>query len=196
MAWTVPITFVPETILTAAQLNLHIRNNLNEMAPAKASERGNIFVTTGRNQIRQQTPVFDFYEGTFDANSEKTSSGEYTDLKYVGPSATTFVTHGALISMSVRSNNSSANAFNIVSFEVSKPAEGDELNEEIVHEATDERSLVFEPALGGTDSQDLATGYTTLIGVPEPGTYTFRQKFRVTAGTGMFYRRWLSVIPF
>lgn len=196
MAWTVPITFVPETILTAAQLNLHIRNNLNEMAPAKASERGNIFVTTGRNQIRQQTPVFDFYIGSSSADSEKTTSSEFTDLKYIGPSVTTFVTYGALISLSLRCNNTTANAFCITSFAVSKPAEGDELNEETVYEPTDERSLLFETAVGGADGQDLAAGYTTLIGVPEPGTYTFRMKFRVTTGTGTFYRRWLSVIPF
>jgi hypothetical protein len=196
MAWTAPITFVPETVLTAAQLNLHIRNNLNEMAPAKASAPGNIFVTTGRNQIREQTPVFDFYEGLYNSDTEKTTSAEYTDLKHVGPSVTTFVSYGALVSLSVRSNNTSANAFCITSFEVTKSAVGDELNSEVVHEATDERSLLFETAVGGTDGQDMATGYTTLIGVPEPAEYSFRLKFRVTAGTGTFYRRWLSVIPF
>lgn len=193
MAWTVPITFVPGTVLTASQLNIHVRDNLNEMAPARASAANSIFVTTGKHQIREQFPQFDFYEGSASSTTEQTTSHDFVDLKFVGPDVTTHVTFGALVSLSVRVNNTAANAFCIVSFGVTKVPNNDDLDAEEIHPPSDERSLLFETAVA---NQDQAGGYTTLIGVPEPGDYTFTMKYRVTAGTGTFYRRWLSVIPF
>lgn len=188
MAWTAPITFVPETVLTASQLNIHIRDNLNEMAPAKASTPNSIFVTTARHQIREQHPKFDYI-----SNSETTTSNEYTDLKEVGPEVETYVTFGALVTLTVGMLNSVVDGFSIAAFQVRKPPEDDGVDYEEVHAPTDERSIVFEVV---TASQDRGASYTTFIGVPEPGMYSFLMKYRVTAGTGTFLRRYLMVIPF
>lgn len=190
MAWTVPITFIPDTVLTAAQMNVHLRDNLLETAPAKASVPGGIFVTAARNSINEQYPKYAFVEDT-----ETTTSHEFTDLDTVGPHVTTRVTFGALISLSAQLANSSTGGFSIVGFSVMSPPSTEEegVDEEVIHEATDERSLLFKVA---TADQDRSGTYTTFIGVPEPGDYTFILKYRVTAGTGTFLRRYLTLIPF
>ncbi len=190
MAWTAPITFVPDTVLTAAQLNIHVRDNLNETAPAKASTVGSIFVTSGKNRISEQYPQFDFVEAT-----ETTTSQEFTDLKSSGPEVTTHATFGAFISISAQLQNSVNGGFCIVGFTVVKPPQTEEegTDGEVVHDPTDERSLLHE---SGSSGQDRTGSYTTLIGVPEPGEYTFIMKYRVTTGTGTFLRRYLTLIPF
>lgn len=190
MPWTSPITFLPETVLTAAQMNVHLRDNLLETAPAKASTPGSIFITSARNSINEQAPQYAFIEAT-----ETTASHDFTDLETVGPHVTTNVTFGALISLSAQLANTTTGGFSIVAFIVTKPptTEEEAVDEETVHEPTDERSLLFRVA---TADQDRSGSYTTFIGVPEPGTYTFMLKYRVTAGTGTFLRRYLTVVPF
>ena len=54
MAWSAPMTAVANTVFTAAQFNQHVRDNLNETAPAKATASGGYFVATGVNAIAQR----------------------------------------------------------------------------------------------------------------------------------------------
>ena len=49
MPWTAPRTYVTGELFTAAIGNTHIRDNLNETAPAKFSARGDIFVASAAN---------------------------------------------------------------------------------------------------------------------------------------------------
>lgn len=51
MAWTAPGTAVGNTLLTAAFWNTHVRDNMLETAPAKATQAGQIFHATGPNVI-------------------------------------------------------------------------------------------------------------------------------------------------
>ena len=54
MAWTAPMTAVANAVFTAAQFNTHVRDNLLETAPAKATTTGGYFVATGTNTIVQR----------------------------------------------------------------------------------------------------------------------------------------------
>lgn len=47
------MTFVSNAVLTAAQLNTHLRDNLLETAPAKATAPGRFIVSTGLNSISE-----------------------------------------------------------------------------------------------------------------------------------------------
>lgn len=49
------MTAVASTAFTAAQFNTHVRDNLNETAPAKATTSGRLIVTAGPNSIAEQT---------------------------------------------------------------------------------------------------------------------------------------------
>jgi len=51
MAWTAPRTWVASETLTAALLNTHLRDNLNETAVAKVTTKGDIAIATGANAL-------------------------------------------------------------------------------------------------------------------------------------------------
>jgi hypothetical protein len=189
MAWTAPITFVPNTPLTAAQLNLLIRDNQNEMAPAKASTPGSIFVTAARNSIVEQVPQYDFVEDT-----ETTTSQEFADLESSGPEVTCLsVQKGVMYNITSQMQNNTAGQYAIVGLAVLKPAAEGENDPTEVIAPTDARSLLFKVAVADQDCQASFTGF---VNVPEPGAYIFQMKYRATGGTATFFRRRLSVIPF
>lgn len=51
MAWTAPRTWVTSEVVSATIMNAHVRDNLLETAPAKASAKGDLFAATGANAI-------------------------------------------------------------------------------------------------------------------------------------------------
>ena len=51
MAWTSPATWSVGQIVTAANLNTHLRDNFKETAPYKAAAQGNVFYATGSTAI-------------------------------------------------------------------------------------------------------------------------------------------------
>jgi len=53
MSWTAPRTFVTAEVVTASIMNTHVRDNLLETAPAKATAAGDIFVATAANAIKR-----------------------------------------------------------------------------------------------------------------------------------------------
>lgn len=83
MAWTAPSTWVAGNVLTAAQLNQQLRDNMLQTAPALASAAGQLFLATAANTIAARTPDVDLI-----ATSESTTSTSYTALATPGPIAT------------------------------------------------------------------------------------------------------------
>lgn len=83
MAWSTPITVATNDLLTAAQYNQSVRDNLLEMAPAKATASGNLFTATGVNQIAER-----MVSSSVVNTAESTTSTSYADLATVGPSVT------------------------------------------------------------------------------------------------------------
>jgi len=65
MAWTAPRTWVTSEVVTAAHLNAHVRDNLLETAPAKATTNGGIFVATGANAIAERVRGFTAGDGNY-----------------------------------------------------------------------------------------------------------------------------------
>lgn len=51
MAWTSPLTWAVGQLVTAAQLNTHLRDNMNETAPAKVTTAGDIVYATAANTL-------------------------------------------------------------------------------------------------------------------------------------------------
>lgn len=89
MAWTAPMTAVAGATFSAAQFNQHVRDNLNETAPAKATAASQLFVSTGANAITTRVPT----QASI-PTSETTTSAAYADLATVGPRIT--VTTGTI----------------------------------------------------------------------------------------------------
>lgn len=99
MAWTTPLTVAASDILTAAQYNQSVRDNMLQQAPAKATGAGNWFSVSATNEITERN-VSSHVINT----SERTSSTTYGDLATVGPSVTVTCKY-ALVFMNVRMRN-------------------------------------------------------------------------------------------
>lgn len=181
MAWTAPMTAIANTIFTAAQFNQHVRDNLNETAPAKATAAGGYFVATGTNAIAQRIA-----DGATDLNTGTTTSTTYTDLTgaAIGPSVT--VETGPM-------------AFVIVAGQISNSGTGSARMAYDVSGATtiagaDNRGIGIAGAAGVTltaGTEVLHFGGLSLT----PGSNTFTAKYRVSAGTGTFLSRRIAVLP-
>lgn len=77
MAWTSPMTFIPNTVLTAAQLNTHLRDNLLELGPAKATgaDTTGYFVVDSPHQISRRIITSHVMSA-----ARSTNSSAWTDL--------------------------------------------------------------------------------------------------------------------
>lgn len=176
MAWTTPITFVDGVVLTASQLNIHVRDNLLETAPSKASTVGGYFVTKRPRHIQEMSAS----TGVISTN-EDTDSNTYTDVgNTVGPSATVETDDRAFVIVSARANLDVTAGSARVSHEVSGATD---------LEPTDRLSMKVE----GT--QFIQASYAVLRQGLTPGENTFTMKYRVTSGTGNFQNRRIIVIP-
>lgn len=51
MAWSAPRTWVTAEVVTAAVLNAHVRDNLDETAPAKVTTAGDLVYASGANAL-------------------------------------------------------------------------------------------------------------------------------------------------
>jgi hypothetical protein len=114
MAWTSPITFLAGSALTANFLNTYIRDNLNEMAPAKATSTGSLFVTTGVNAITER-----LISGAVVTTSQTTSSTSYVDLATSGPAVTLTTGTQALVFVSADLAVDEGSGQSMMSFAVS-----------------------------------------------------------------------------
>lgn len=175
MAWTAPMTALPGTILTAAQWNMFVRDNLNETAAAKATTVGRYFVTTGPHRIAQRASSQDVI-----STSETTTSTGYTELATPGPEVTmTTGTHAVVFIRALVSNNTNSST-SIISFGVSGATEID---------PADFRGAFIET---GAANQDSTVSACTRFAVT-PGVNTFTMFYRVGNGTGSFEDRRLLV---
>jgi hypothetical protein len=177
MAWTAPMTAIANSVFTAAQYNTHVRDNLLETAPAKATTGARLIVTTGLNSVAERV-----VSESFVVTAETTTSTSYDDLATVGPTVTVTTGSAALTILSVRMGNSTA-AYCLASVQVSGASSV---------AAADARSLRYLSATGGNEHRgsvsSLFTGLT-------PGSNTFTAKYLVRpSGTGTFQERRLTVI--
>lgn len=178
MAWTAPMTAVANAVFTSSQYNLHVRDNLLETAPAKATAAGRYYVATGPNFISERVP------STAESdNNESTASTSYTDLTTVGPSVTVTTGTKAIVWFNTQMVNNTANVETYVSVEVS---------DDTTIAASDSWSICQDGAPSG---QFWGFGTTTMFTTLNSGTNTFTMKYRVSGGTATYRRRNIIVLP-
>lgn len=178
MAWTAPMTAVANTVFTAAQFNTHVRDNLNETAPAKATTAGTIFVAAGANSIAERVP-----STASVSTSESTGGTGYGNLATPGPAVTVTTGTRAIVMVTSLVQNSTASQNSYASYAVSGASS---------IAATDDRAVLITAAATNqtlrASSVYMETGLTA-------GSNTFTMQYRVTGGTGSFQNRRITVIP-
>ena len=112
MAWTTPKTFTAGSVLTAAELNTHLRDNLNETSPATAAAAGDIVYADAANSMGSRLAIGSANSvlvstgsapvwrdvGNQDGNS---SAFDFTNSSYLALDGVTGGTAGAAISVTV-----------------------------------------------------------------------------------------------
>lgn len=178
MTWTAPMTAVAGSVFTAAQFNTHIRDNLNETAPAKATTNGSYFVVSDTNQISQRTPA------TNNVNtSETTTSSAYTALATPGPAITATTGTMALVAVSATLSNNTSGQNSYVSYAISGAT---------TTAASDDRAQLLTAA--ATNQAFRASHWYLETGLTA-GSNTFTAQYRVTGGTGSWSNRRIIVLP-
>lgn len=171
------MTAIANTPFTAAQFNTHVRDNLNETAPAKATTPGRIFVVDGVNSIAERAV------GSQTNNSiETTTSTSYTDLATPGPSVTATTGTRALVFINSRMsvNAAGGQAFAAIDVSGATTLGGNDAN------ATRHESSAAD---------DIERQSSTTLLTVNPGSNTFKMVYRVTGNTGTFADRHIVVIP-
>lgn len=177
MAWTAPMTAVANTAFTAAQFNTHVRDNLNQTAPALATAAGTLFVGNGVNAIVQRTPTGDTVTA-----SVSTASTTYTDLSgSAGPAITMVTGAQAFIWIACAIQNDTADKYGYMSVAVSGAT---------TVAASDQWGMANPSRL--VDSRlsvgHLFTGLT-------PGSNVFTAKYRTQSNNCSFANREIMGIP-
>lgn len=182
MAWTTPIRFVSNTVLTAAQLNTTIRDNLLETMPAKATGgRGEYFVTSDFHTIASRQLIA---RSVFNV-VEKTRSSSYTDLATLGPTVSAVTGTNAVV---------------FISAQVQKIAGSDTTSEAVfgvqVQGASDIPPRDDDSAYVARQSNGV-TQFTQVIRFTDltPGKNIFTMKYKVSGDGAYFSRRTITLMP-
>lgn len=184
MTWTSPMTFVANQVLTAAQVNTFLRDNMLESEMAKATTANGYFIGNATNSIVQRIPQYAEENGT-----GTTQSTDFTDLTTAndGPSVTCTTGTQALVFFSAQMWADTSEAQIRMNYDIS----GD-----TTRQPADETGLTID-GLTGT-SQVVQMGQYDVAQNLNPGTNVFTLKYaasRSSPATCSFSGRRLLVLP-
>ena len=175
------MTAVSGAVLTAAQWNTHVRDNLLESPAAKATVANQLIVSTGANAIEARTvgSVSGVGSGTTNVVSEA-----YADIV---PSMTVTVTTGTralvLLKAVIKVTGAGAIAYRVSG---ATTIAGDDTHSVVVDIFSSPTSLIWIPGA--------SVHWITLT----PGVNTFTLQFKTFPGGGNLNMNWIDliVIPF
>lgn len=183
MAYSTPLTAVSSSTLTAAQWNASVRDNILETPAAKATAAGRSFWTTGVNAIAERE-----VRSALLSTSQTTTSTSYTNLATTGPQVASITTGTmALAIVTCLMSNNTASAFACMGVAVSGAT---------TIAAADDYAAMWQSAsgaTGGVRSSSVVPFSTATSNALTAGANTFTAQYRVSAGTGTFSGRMLTV---
>lgn len=173
------MTATANSAFTAAQFNTHVRDNLLETAPAKATTAGRLVVTAGANSLVERVIT-----QSTNNNTGTTTSSSFTDLSgtTAGPSVTATTGTKALVWFSCQMQNAAAGTVTQCAVAVSGATTL----------SADSSIDIYSDGLGAGQAQ--RSGVVHLFENLTAGSNTFMLKYRVGASTGSFYDRSIGVM--
>lgn len=178
MVWTPPLTAIAGSVLTAAEWNISVRDNLNMTAPALATQQSTIFVGSGVNSIAERLPA----ESAV-TTSETTTSVTPADLTTPGPTVTATTGPNAIIFFRAGVSNSTAGATAIAGYDTSGATT---LASNIARAISSD---------GLAANSRIRVGTTVFTDELTAGVNIFKMQYWVSGGTGTFIHRQISVLP-
>ena len=174
------MTAVANATFTAAQFNTHVRDNLNETAPAKASAANQLFVSTGSNAIAARTPT------TADVStSQATTNSAFVDLATSGPAVTVTTGTKAIVLIASGLAQNTVGSYATAGYAISSAT---------TLAAGSDRAVQLR---AGAVNQQILVGTCVLEEGLTAGSNVFTMKYTVGAagGTATFFSRRITVIP-
>jgi hypothetical protein len=171
------MTAVSGNVWTSAQFNAHIRDNLLETMPGKATAANRIFASSGINSIAERVPT----QATV-ATSQTTTSATYTDLATTGPAVTVTTGTKAIVWFGAEMSHSS-NAETSCSVAVSSAT---------TVAASDNWRCMQSGTTSGNANRFLVCHLFTNL---TAGSNVFTMKYRTASGTATFVNRDIIVLP-
>lgn len=183
MTWSAPMTAVANTTFTAAQWNTNVRDNMLETEGAKATTRGRYFVTLAANSIAERS----WYVNS-NNTALSTTSTSYTSLSTAGPTISSSTGTSAIVFWNCAMGSTTADAQAWCSVKVSGAT---------TVAASDTWATMVDGMAAATSSDNLIrmAGFHRFTSLTA-GTNSFSMQYRVSAGTGWFYQRAISVMSF
>lgn len=180
MAWTTPMTFVDGNVLTAPQLNTHLRDNMMETAPGRATVANSIFVSQGPFRIEERT-----LKSNRVAASQTLTTSSYADLATVGPSVSVTTGTSALVFLNSTITPAVTDTACGMSFDITGRTE---------RQASDRDAILIDGTIGGNA---LRVGTNILVTGLTPGLNVFTSKYKSSGNNSTaFNDRFLGVLPF
>lgn len=180
MVWISPMTFADGSVLTAAQLNTFLRDDMLETDVGRSTTAGSYFVSVTANLIAERRFV-KARVNTF----ESTASTSYVDLATTGPAVTVRTGINALVFIACSMVNDTPNRGMQADFSISG--------------ATNREPGIWRPGSTNADGLLANDGVRfashTYLEDLTPGENTFTMKYRAGAGTPDFGYRVIGVMP-
>lgn len=180
MAWTAPMTAVANAVFTAAQFNAHVRDNLLETAPAKATTAGSIFVSSGTNEISERIPTT---ANVFGSCTRTSNTYAAPNTGTAGPEVTVTTGTQALVMLNADCFNTTASSTALMGFAISGAS---------TVAASDSYAIGQVSSGTATGNKVGATFYVSGL---TAGSNVFTCQYKASANTGTFQDRHITVIP-
>ena len=181
MVYNAPFTAISGNVLTAAQWNSNVRDNILETVAAKTSAAGQYPVGTGTNAIAMRSVS----SSSIATQQSTTNMTTYGDLATVGPTVTVTTGTSALVYVTCQTADTSLGRADFVDFAVSGAT---------TRAATNDTALRFEQDTNEFQRYTAVTHLTSL----NAGANTFTMKYQVASAstsTANFMLRHLVVYP-
>lgn len=178
MVWSAPMTAVDLEPFTAAEFNMHVRDNFLETAPGKAAEAGHLIVSDGANSITTRKAVIDVLV----RQDKCTDPIGFRNLAVRGPQVTVETGSSAMVMWGAWFVSVSNATSGLMSFEIEGPSG---------HIAASvDNSIQWDGIVAGNSNTGF--GFTVVTGLT-PGVHEFTAMYSATDGD--FSYRKICVIP-
>jgi hypothetical protein len=161
-------------------MNTHLRDNMLQMAPAKATEMSSFFVGTGVNALAER-----HCKSARVATSESTTSTSYVDLATSGPAVTVTTDVHAIVIIAAKTAMTVTDNACVMSWATSGAT---------TNAASDTWCLLHEGMFASNDMSGCSIYRTNSL---TAGSNTFTAKYRRggASGSAFFDSRFICVLP-
>lgn len=194
MVWSSPKTFISGRALTASELNTYIRDNMLEMAAAKApvTNQNSYFVVDRPHHIVARRWAASYY-----TESKTTISTEFVDIpSSPGPVCTAITGSCATVFLTCQAQNSVAGQASMMGFSVTRiPPDDTEDGEQEEAYIPADVHRVLRIKVNNANQPQQYSNFVVLDNLI-PGKNLFQAKYRTElSGTATFSHRRLIVLP-